>query len=78
MTGELEAVSLGMRAVYPGLLHPVQDCGNAFVSGAVLDGTGDYLGRRLMALRVAPPSGSEQAGTVFLDITGPWNRDRSA
>lgn len=74
MTGRLELFALGMRGSHPGLLHPVQDCANAFASGAIVEGTGDLEGRKLLALRVAPPSGSQTAGTVFLDITGPWSR----
>ena len=74
MTGALEVVALGIRGALPGLLHPVQDCGNAFSTGAIVDGTGDFAGRRLLAIRVAPPTGGVTAGTVFLDTTGPWER----
>ena len=74
ITGGLELFGLGMRGSLPGLLHPVQDCGNAFASGAIVEGTDGLEGRKLLALRVAPPSGSQTAGTVFLDITGPWSR----
>ena len=74
MTGALELHALGIRGTLPGLLHPVQDLGNAFATGAVVDGTDDLAGRRLMAIRTAPPSGAVTAGTVFLDTTGPWSR----
>ena len=74
MTGPLELYASGLRGSLPGLLHPVQDCGNAFASGAIVAGTDDYAGRRLMAIRTAPPSGSVVAGTVFIDTTGPWER----
>lgn len=74
LTGALELVATGIRGTLPGLLHPVQDCGNAFASGAVVDGTDALAGRKLLALRVAPPSGSSTPGTVFIDITGPWER----
>ena len=74
MTGELELHALGVRGTLPGLLHPVQDCGNAFATGAIVEGTGDLAGRRLMAIRTAPPAGAVVAGTVFIDITGPWVR----
>lgn len=73
MTGALELHALGIRGTLPGLLHPVQDCGNAFATGAVVDGTGDLAGRRLMAIRTGPPA-SGTVGTVFLDVTGPWAR----
>lgn len=74
MTSTLELHALGVRGSLPGLLHPVQDCGNAFSSGAFVDGTDDLAGRRLLAQRVAPPVGSVTPGTVFLDCTGPWSR----
>lgn len=73
MTGALELHALGIRGTLPGLLHPVQDCGNAFATGAIVDGTGDLAGRRLMAIRTGPPAGGT-VGTVFIDITGPWAR----
>ena len=74
MTGALELYAMGIRGTLPGLLHPVQDCGNAFATGAIVDGTGDLAGRRLMAIRTAPPAGAVVAGTVFVDVTGPWGR----
>lgn len=74
MTGALELHAMGIRGTLPGLLHPVQDCGNAFATGAIVDGTDDLAGRRLMAIRTAPPSGAVVAGTVFIDVTGPWSR----
>lgn len=74
MTARLEVFGLGIRGTLPRLLHPVQDLGNAFASGVVVDGTDDLLGRKLLALRVAPPAGGLSAGTVFIGITGPWER----
>lgn len=74
MTSALELHVLGIRGTSPGLIHPVQDCGNAFATGAIVDGTDDLAGRRLMAIRTAPPAGAVVAGTVFIDVTGPWER----
>lgn len=74
MTGALELHALGIRGTLPGLLHPVQDCGTVFASGAIVDGTDDLTGRRLLAIRTAPPSGAAVGGMVFIDITGPWVR----
>ena len=74
MTGALGLFGLTLRGSVPGLLHPVHDCGSAFSTGAIVDGTDDLAGRLLMALRVAPPSGGMAAGTVFLDLTGSWGR----
>ena len=73
MTGALELHAMGIRGTLPGLLHPVQDLGDAFATGAVVDGTDDLAGRRLMAIRTGPPAGGT-VGTVFIDITGPWVR----
>ena len=73
MTGALELHALGIRGTLPGLLHPVQDLGNAFATGAIVDGTDDLAGRRLMAIRTGPPA-SGTVGTVFIDVTGPWAR----
>ena len=74
LTASLEVFGLGVRGSLPGLLHPVQDLGGAFASGAIVGGTDDLAGRQLMALRVAPPADSIAAGTVFIDLTGPWGR----
>ena len=74
LTASLEVFGLGVRGSLPGLLHPVQDLGGAFASGAIVAGTDDLAGRQLMALRVAPPAGGITAGTVFIDLTGPWGR----
>lgn len=74
MTGVLELYGQSLRGTLPGLLHPVQDCGNAFATDALVDGTNDLAGRRLLALRVAPPTGPVAPGTVFVDLTGPWGR----
>lgn len=74
MTGQLELVAAGsVRGVLPGLVHPWQDCSSVFASGAIVDGTDDFLGHKLMALRVAPPSSSASPGTVFIDLTS-WSR----
>lgn len=78
LTGALELFGLGIRGTLPGLLHPVQNLADAFATGTVVDGTDDFAGRKLMAVRVAPPSGSQQAGTVFIDLTGPWGADMPA
>lgn len=75
MTGALELHAMGIRGTLPGLLHPVQDLGNAFATGAIVDGTDDLAGRRLMAIRTAPPPvWVGVPGTVFIDVTGPWAR----
>jgi hypothetical protein len=73
LTGALEVFAGGVRGRLPGLLHPFQDCGAYFASGAVVLGTDDYAGRRLLALRPGQPAGTV-SGTAFVDATGPWSR----
>lgn len=73
MTGALELHAMGIRGTLPGLLHPVQALGDAFVTGDIVDGTDDLAGRRLMAIRTGPPAYGAR-GTVFIDVTGPWVR----
>lgn len=73
LTGALELHAAGLRGTLPGLLHPVQDCGASFATGATVDGTDDLAGRRLLAIRTGPPAGGT-VGTVFIDTTGNWGR----
>lgn len=73
LTGALELHAAGLRGTLPGLLHPVQDCGTSFATGATVDGTDDLAGRRLLAIRTGPPAGGT-VGTVFIDTTGNWGR----
>ena len=73
LTGALELHAAGLRGTLPGLLHPVQDCGTSFATGATVGGTDDLAGRRLLAIRTGPPAGGT-VGTVFIDTTGNWGR----
>ena len=74
MTGVLELFAqASMRGTLPGLVHPVQDLASNFSTGALVEGTDDFAGRKLMALRVGPPA-IGIFGTVFVDISGPWGR----
>ena len=73
LTGALELHAAGLRGTLPGLLHPVQDCGASFATGATVDGTDDLAGHRLLAIRTGPPAGGT-VGTVFIDTTGNWGR----
>lgn len=74
MVGALEVFGTGIRGTLPGLWHAVQAMEGVFSSLGFVDGTDDLQGRRLMALRTAPPAGSVTPGTVWLDTTGPWSR----
>lgn len=69
----LELIVTGSRGALPGLYHVRSDWDNTFASGTIVDGTDDMSGHKLLALRVAPPSGSVVAGTVFMDISS-WSR----
>ena len=74
MVGTLELFAQSsMRGTVPGLLHPVQDLAANFSTGTIVEGTDDFAGRKLLALRVGSPGGSSW-GTVFVDISGPWGR----
>lgn len=74
LVGALEVFGVGIRGSLPGLWHAVQNMTGMFSSLGFVDGTDDLLGRRLMALRTAPPAGAVTPGTVWLDTTGPWSR----
>lgn len=69
-----ELIHLGRRGTIPGLWHARSDLGSAFEHGAVVDGTDDLAGRRLLALRVGGAYGISTFGTAFIDLTGPWGR----
>lgn len=70
---EVMIPGVGIRGTVPGVLHTPQQLADAFASGDTVDGSGDYAGKTLMALRCgAPGAATAGAGTVFVDLTGPW------
>ena len=69
----LELFAQGQRGRFPGAYHLRNDWGGTLAHGAILGGTDDLLGRRLLAVRVGPSTGTT-FGTMLLDITGPWDR----
>ena len=69
----LELIVQGQRGTLPGLYHLRNDWGSLLAHGTVIDGTDDLFGKKLLVARVGPSSGPN-AGTVLLDITGPWDR----
>lgn len=74
MMGALELFAQSaMRGTLPGLAHPIQDLASNFATGSIVDGTDDFSGRKLLALRVGSPAGAS-FGTVFIDLSGPWSR----
>lgn len=74
LTTPVELWSQGLRGVLPGLAHIRNAITPEMGSGIYIDGTDDFAGRRLLLLRVAPPTGSAAAGAVLIDVTGPWSR----
>lgn len=69
-----ELWSLGLRGTLPGLYHIRNSVGQDVGVGITIDGTDDLAGRKLLLLRVAPPTGAVAPGVVALDLTGPWVR----
>lgn len=72
MLTSVELISQGQQGTIPGIYHARSEWIDAFSNGVVVDGTDDMLGRQLLAIRCAPPTGAIVAGTVFFDATGPW------
>ncbi|ABM33455.1 hypothetical protein QRO08_03805 [Paracidovorax citrulli] len=67
------AAGTALRGRLPGVYHCAQVLGDAFNSGDTVAGEGAFAGRTLLALRCgAPSAGLSLAGTVFIDLTGPW------
>lgn len=65
--------STGFRGRIPGIYHTPHVVGEAFVTGDLVAGSGEFAGRTLMALRCGPPGAAiANAGCVFVDLTGPW------
>lgn len=69
-------LTYGPRGILPGLLYvPQTGTGNGqFLRGAVVDGTGEFVGRKVYAI---PQSGSAASTptndyAAFFDLTGPW------
>lgn len=62
------------RAHVPGLLHvPQWDALAAIGHGTVIDGTGEWAGRLLLALSTdTAPYSSTARGLSVVDISGPW------
>lgn len=64
-------VSRGFRGRIPGVYHTPQYARDGLSNFSVIDGTGDFTGKRFLALRAGTTSG-DNAGPTFVDITGPW------
>lgn len=76
VVGQRSVTTYGPRGLLPGLLYvPQSGTGNGlFPRGTVLDGTGEYAGKKIYAV---PQNSSTLATTTndftgFFDATGPW------
>lgn len=65
----VEVIALGLRGSVPLLYHIRADVSQAIGSGAVMDGTDDLPGHRLLAIRVGTPNTSGPSGMVFVDLS---------
>lgn len=64
--------SVCLRGRTRGVYVAVQNCHIAFNWRDKIDGQGDLLGRKLLAIKCGSPANSGSQGVVFADITGPW------
>ena len=61
-----------LRGRMRGALFPVQNCHYGFNWRDVIDGQGEYAGRKLYAIKCGGTTSSGSNGVMFFDITGPW------
>ena len=62
--------SQGLRGVMRGVYDIAQNVGSSYPTLTKIDGQGDLLGRKLMAVACADVNTPGSA--VLFDITGPW------
>lgn len=73
LLSDMIVVDSGVRGKFPGILLPLQIVTGKFVTGQIIDGSGDYLGKKLLIINTGQAStASSDTGSVFFDITGPW------
>lgn len=60
-----------LRGKLPGVYHTPQYIGAELPTFAVIDGTGEFAGRRFMVVQCGYTANTYR-GPTFLDITGPW------
>lgn len=61
-----------LRGYSRGLHVTPQNCHASFGLRDKIDGQGDLVGRKLLAIKCGSPAGTSSEGVVFVDITGPW------
>lgn len=64
-------VGTAFRGKLPGVYHTPQYIFDALSTFNLIDGTGDFAGKKFMVVRCGT-TGSPSAGPTFIDITGPW------
>ncbi|MCI5068415.1 hypothetical protein [Acidovorax sp.] len=63
----------GPRALVPGVAYvPHSGMLSLCSPGDVLPGSGDWIGRRLMAVGISSVLAAAPTGIAFIDISGPW------
>lgn len=63
------------RGELPGLFHTPQFLNSAYANYSRVDGSGQFAGKRLVAIRAGAANGSVTSGnfgTFFFDLTGNW------
>ena len=65
--------SIAWRGRLRGVHLPVQACHAAFAWLDMVDGAGDLVGKKLLAVKCGSPAGTASQGVMFLDVTGPWS-----
>lgn len=61
-----------LRGRTRGVYRTPQTCHAAFSQRDKITGTGDLVGRKLLAVKCGAPASTASAGVLFFDITGPW------
>lgn len=64
--------SICLRGHERGLFITPQGCHNSFSWRDKIDGQGEYVGRKMLAIKCGAPAGTNSQGVAFIDITGPW------
>lgn len=76
VVGQNPITTAGPRGLLPGIMYVPQSSANGglFPRGTVVDGTGEFAGKKMYAVSqsVSAPSTSTNDYPVFFDITGPW------
>lgn len=65
--------NVALRGFLRGVHVPAQLCHSSFNPLDKLDGQGDLLGRKLLAVKCGGTAGTGSLGVLFFDITGPWS-----